>query len=154
MALCPDRCACLGIEVAIFSTYQWRCRALQCPDHVSFCSAQEIITMLSTLMGTIGACTSGLGGRVETRTTGLRGERGCPREMHKTTQPPLGVTHWRSCRGWQPFASLYTSVERASMTSLRIGNYAPIVIYGWRSPARSVPALYPPLGRMPVRVVG
>jgi len=40
------------------------------------------------------------------------------------------------------------------MTSPRIGNYAPIVIYGWRSPARSVLALYPPLGPMPVRVVG
>jgi hypothetical protein len=77
--------------------------------------------MLSTLMGTIGACTSGLGGRVETRTTGPREE--------------------------QPFANLYTNVERASMTSPRIGNCAPIVIYGWRSPARSVPALYPPLWR-------
>jgi hypothetical protein len=51
MALCPHRGACIGIEVAVFSTYYWRCRALQCPDNVSSCSAQELITRLSNLDG-------------------------------------------------------------------------------------------------------
>src|SRR2546421_9934761 len=63
------------------------------------------------------------------------------------------MTHWRWCSGLQHFVSLYTTVERASTTSPRIGNCAPIVTHGWRYPARSVPALYPLLGRMPVRVV-
>src|SRR4029453_10068889 len=56
-------------------------------------------------------------------------------------------------RGLQHFVSSYTRVESASMTSSRIGNCALIVIYGWRYPARSVPALYSPLGHMLVRVV-
>jgi hypothetical protein len=59
----------------------------------SHCSAQEPITMLSTLTGTIGVYAPGLGGRGETLTTGTRGERGCTREVNRTKQQPLAVTH-------------------------------------------------------------
>ena len=39
----------------------------------------------------------------------------------------------------------YTVIDRIAESS-RIGNCAPIVIYGWRYPARSVPALYTSAG--------
>ena len=69
-------------------------------------------------------------------------------EAASSRSDAFGLVQWLA-----EFGQFVHECLECQQRSPRLGHCAPIVTYGWRSPAHSVQALYPRLVHMPVRVV-